>query len=511
MTRSSSSSSSLDAVLELPASITALPLVQGFGREWAAIAGFDDTRAGAIVLACEEAFTGIVERAAADGSEPVRIEGRLGALSLALDFVDREAPPVPQDDVPTGEAPGRLEDADLSGLGRLLIRAAADEALWESLGRDGNRLRLTFNRPQAEVAQRAAPGTLERFDDDVPLAPPQEYCVRTASEDGDWFQISRTIFRAYGYTYPGEDMYFPDRVREHNRSRRLVSVLATTLSGEVVGHYALELGGLGQVSADVRAIAETGMAVVDPAHRGRGLMERMRACIESEARALGLKAVFGQPVTRHPYSQRVNERFGSRPCALSLAFVCDTARFKGIASGGEPQRESCLMYFKPLVAPATRRVAPPPQHRAMLLDTYAECGLPVTVDDAPEALAARSRVSAHYIAALDLGMIRIETVGDDIAGALRAARNELTRQAGARVLYLTMRLGRPGCTQACDAAERLGFFYGGLAPYFDEGEDVLRLQCVDTALDTGRLAIASPFAQRILAYVEADRARVERL
>jgi anti-sigma regulatory factor (Ser/Thr protein kinase)/predicted N-acetyltransferase YhbS len=499
------------ATLELPADVAALPLAQGFGREWAAIAGFDDARAAAIVLACEEAFAGIVERAAPGGTEPLRITGELTPLALTVDFVDREAPPAPPDDASPALDPERLEAADLSGIGRLLIRAAADAALWETLGRDGNRLRLAFNRPQAEIAQRAGPGALERFDDDAPLAPPQEYCVRTAGEESDWFQISRTIYRAYGYTYPGEDMYFPDRVRELNVGRRLVSVLATTLSGEVVGHYALELGGLGQVSADASAIAETGMAVVDPAHRGRGLMERMRTLIESEARALGLKAVFGQPVTRHPYSQRVNERFGSRPCALSLAFVSDTARFKGIEAGGEPQRESCLMYFKPLVEPETRRIAPPPQHRAMLLETYAECGLPVEIDAARPPLAAHSRVSAHYIAALDLGMIRVETVGADIAGALRAARNELARQAGARVLYLTMRLGRPGCAEACDVAERLGFFYGGLAPYFDAGEDVLRMQCVDIALDTGRLAIASPFARRILAYVEADRARVERL
>lgn len=501
----------MNATLDLPAHIAALPLAQGFGRQWAEIAGFDAARAAAIVLACEEAFIGIVGRAAQDGSEPVRISGSLTALALALDFVDREAPPAPADDVPPAVDPDRLEDADLSGIGRLLIRAAADEALWETLGRDGNRLRLVFHRPQAEVAQRAEPGALERFDDEAPLAPPQDYHVRTASEESDWFQISRTIYRAYGYTYTNEDMYFPDRVRELNRSRRLVSVLATTLSGEVVGHYALELGGLGQVSADVRAIAETGMAVVDPAHRGRGLMERMRTCIESEARALGLKAVFGQPVTRHPYSQRVNERFGSRPCALSLAFVSDTARFRGIETGGTPQRESCLMYFKSLVPPELRRIAPPAQHSAVLLDTYAECGLPVAIDDAVAPLEAHSRVSAHYIAALELGMIRIETIGADIAAALRTARNELTRQAGARVLYLTMRLTRPGCADACDAAERLGFFYGGLAPYFDEGEDVLRLQCVDTALDTGRLTIASPFARRILAYVEADRARVERL
>jgi hypothetical protein len=106
-------------------------------------------------------------------------------------------------------------------------------------------------------------------------------------------------------------------------------------------------------------------------------------------------------------------------------------------------------------------------------------------------------------------MIRIEAVGADIATVLHTARNQLCRQSGARVLYLTMRLTRPGCAEACAAAERLGFFYGGLAPLFDEGEDVLRMQYVDTALDIARLTVESPFAVRLLAYVEADRRRVE--
>jgi predicted N-acetyltransferase YhbS/anti-sigma regulatory factor (Ser/Thr protein kinase) len=499
----------LKSILSLPARIEALPLGQGFARELALMAGFDEPRISAVLLACEEAFAAIVNRAAPDTEEPVLISGEVTALDLTVTFSDREMLPTPDEDALPRLDAERLDEAELTGLGRVLIRAAADESLWQSLGREGNRLRLTFHRSVSAVAEQAAQEAPERVERDAPLAPAQDYRVRRAEEEVDWFRIARTIYRAYGYTHPSDDLYCPDRLRELNRAGRLVSVVATTFAGEVVGHYALELGGLGQVAAGQCAVAETGMAVVDPAHRGRGLMERMRQALEAEARALGLRGLFGQPVTSHVISQRVNEKFGGHCCALSLAFLADNLRFRAMTRDGSGQRESCLLYFKPLLAPELRRIHPPPRHRTMLLDTYRECGIPVELDETITLDAGESRISAQYLSALDLGMIRIETIGADIATVLHVARNQLCRQAGARVLYLTMRLTRPGCAEACAAAERLGFFYGGLAPHFDEGEDVLRMQYVDTALDIARLTVESPFAVRLLAYVEADRRRVE--
>lgn len=499
----------LNSTLTLPPRIEALPLGQCFARELALLAGFDDARISAILLAWEEGFVSIVNRAAPDTEEPVVIEGEATPQGLTLTFSDREMLAAPDEDEPPRLDAERLDDIELGGLGRTLIRAAADEALWESRGREGNRLRLTFHRARPVEAIRAARQAPETVGRDVPRAPDQEYLVRRAGRDTDWFRIARVIHRAYGYTHPSDDIYCPDRLRELNRSGSLVSVVATTVEDEIVGHYALEMGGLGQVAAGPCTVAETGMAVVDPAHRGRGLMERMREFLEGEARAMGLRGLFGQPVTSHAASQRVNEKFGSRCCALSLAFLADNLRFRAMARDSSGQRESCLLYFKALDTPEPRRIFPPPRHRAMLLDTYHECGIPAWAEESPPA-AGESRVGARYLASLDLGVIRVEQVGADIASLLRSARNDLCRQAGARVLYLTVRLTRPGSAEACDAAERLGFFYGGLAPCFDEGEDVLRMQYVDTPLDFSRLVVESPFAVRLASYVEADRSRVER-
>lgn len=496
--------------LELSPQLAALGVVRAFAAELASVAGLDDKRANTIQVAIEEGFVSVVERAAPDSLEPVEILGEVTPLALTLTISDREAPLAPAVDAELQRDVERITDADLAGLGRHLIQTAADTALWQSRGREGNRLLLSFKRPGADVVAHAsrAEQPLEPFPAEVPQAPEQRYGVRRAEQDGDWYQISRLIYRAYGYTHPSDDLYYPERLRELNRAGSLISVVCVGETEEIVGHYALELGGLGQVGAERIAVAETGMAVVDPAHRGRRIMERMRERLEQLAREHALSGLFGQPVTTHPFSQKVNERYGAHVCALSLAFLAGNLRFRSMTRDHLSQRESCLLYFKALSEPQARLIHPPAQHRAMLLETYAECGIPARAAD-PTPASGTTRLGAHYLAALDLGMIRVERTGADVALALRAARNDLCRRSGARVVYLTLRLTDPGAEQAAAAAERLGFFYGGLAPYFDEGEDVLRMQYVDTALDLSTLSVVSPFAKRLLDYVEQDRRRVE--
>ena len=73
-----------------------------------------------------------------------------------------------------------------------------------------------------------------------------------------------------------------------------------------------------------------------------------------------------------------------------------------------------------------------------------------------------------------------------------------------------------GAPVRVDVLENLTKMLGADAQIFTpfgatESLPVASIGSKEVLADTGRLAIASPFARRILAYVEADRARVERL
>jgi len=496
--------------LDVPARVEALPLIQAHAHALAALVGFDATRTAAIELACEEAFGLILERVSGASASPVRIGAILSPLDLQITFDDREIPPLAVAPVAEGD-PSSLDAIDLSAISQQLIRHSADEARWQPMGRQGNRLALTFKRPDPDITTSSAPESLVPFDDAAPLAPEQAYTIRVAGADGadDWAQIARAMYRTYGFSYV-DDFYIPDRIRALNSSGQVLSVVAVTDSGEIVGHYGLDVRGFGTLGTLPCATGELSKAVVDPAHRSRGLMEQMRRFTEERARDFGLLAVFSEPTMTHPFSQRANERLGARACAVNLGLVGGTVELKGIAVGEVPQRTSLLLYFQPLSDSAARHVYAPGAHQDMLARSYAGCGIAVSFGAATSVLTGDSEVTVTYVGGLDFGVIGVRSVGADIGAALRAARDELVRRAGTRVIYLDLRLDDPGCPAACAAAERLGFFYGGLCPYFAEGRDVLRLQLVDVPIDLNRLAVAGPFAREILDYITADRARVER-
>jgi hypothetical protein len=340
--------------------------------------------------------------------------------------------------------------------------------------------------------------------------------------------------------------------------------VAVDAAGDVVGHYALERPDLGP-------IAETGQAVVSPAHRGRKLLERMRAFAEDEARRLGLVGVYGQPVTSHVFSQRGEEDFNAHVCGVSLAHSPRTMLFKGIRSEPLAQRESLLLYFKYLSAPPASVVYAPPRHLSVLARIYdqlqaaAAFRTPTAAGDGPPGpsilggvqppaaptqeiqppastpsgrLAEISEVSPPSIeecgtnraggggaaspvpsAAGEVcvsllhgwaaGVIRVRRVAADTAADVRRARQDLCETAGAEVVYLELPLAQPGTPALCEAAEADGFFFSGLGPRFAPDGDALRLQFLNTDLDFSRLQIASPFGRELLDYVAAERARVK--
>jgi GNAT superfamily N-acetyltransferase len=291
-------------------------------RSLSTLGSFDDARTQAIELACEEVFGRIVERTSSSPSDaPVRIRAEVSPLALIITFDDQSAPAGSDDDTDGVRADIDLEAVNLNLVSRQLIRAAADTVTWAPLGRQGNRTQMVFNRPQRAIASMEPETALQAFDEQVPLAPPQDYTVRLAGEAADWHPIAVAMYRAYGYSYPVDDFYVPDRIRDLNQAGLVLSAVAVSASGEIVGHYALDVQGFGQFGMQLPYTGELGKAVVDPAHRSRGLMERMRRFVEDEARQRGMTAVFSEPTMAHPFSQKANESLGSRACGVALGML----------------------------------------------------------------------------------------------------------------------------------------------------------------------------------------------
>ena len=318
--------------------------------------------------------------------------------------------------------------------------------------------------------------------------------------------MCRTVYRNYGNTYFHEACYFPERMVQLNETGELASVVAVAADGEVVGHYALERPNLTRV-------AERGMAVVAPAHRGRDLMTRMRTFIEEEAVRLGLIGVWSVAVTKHTYSQQVNETFESDVCGLMLAGGPESQVFRGLedegqeAAAGELGRVLHLRHAAGGGAGA--RPGPPPcgprthlrglEHRRSSGTT--RCGCPQG-DNA---------MDVTYSRELDAGTIKVTQVGEDTVVEVRRATEDLFGVTGAEVVFLEPPAGRSVDARCSSRTSRTSATSSAAsAPASSQDGDALMLQCLgpNVHLDPDQIEVANPFAAELVEYCFADRARV---
>lgn len=485
--------------LTLPSHAGAVAVARAYTREIAALASLSVTDIDQFAEAVSTACADIVENALAPGdADALTLAATVTPSALTMAIRERGAP-----FDPSGyDAGGGAVGSPVRGRDWERIRQAVDEAHWTSRGSGGMELTLTKQRPQADVTRHVSPAELTPFRHDEPQAPEQTYVIRRLRPE-DAVGVAQCVYRSYGYTYGNADLYYPERIVHMNETGHLVSVVAVDEAGAVVGHLALERPDLGPV-------AESGQAVVAPAHRGRHLLERLRAFAEDEARRIGLDGIVGYPVTTHVFSQRMEESIGAHLCGVALGQVPQSITFKAIAGESQPQRVSTMFYFKFMTPPRPTRIHAPLQHRPMLERLYATLAVPVEFGE-PAPPTGRGHVTASLDRAWVFGEIHVHVAGEDTAAEIRRARLDLCETGGVEIVYLFLPLAQAGTPALCAVAEAEGFFWSGVGPRYAPDGDMLCLQYLAVDLDLGLIQVAGTPGRELLDYVAADRGRVKSL
>ena len=309
--------------------------------------------------------------------------------------------------------------------------------------------------------------------------------------------IARCFLAVYGHAYVHPEVFSPHHYWDKVERGELIPVVARDGHGEIVGHLALERGPGTQV-------AERGEAVVLPAHRSHGLLERMTERLSEEAVKHDLQGIYAEPVMIHTYSQRNDERAGMPVCAVLLGVNPDTFHPKGMPCVAG-QRQSYLRTFRFLRPPAARTIYAPEPYREVLHRIYASLGADVTEAAEPGSAAPQSRTSIG-VNGRGYGVIAFEQIGVNAAIELDQALRDV-RALGARSVQLSAPLDDPGLPLLTDAARDLGFFFCGLGPAFADGRDLLLLQLLSEPLDVSKLQLFTDLTKDLVAFIDSDRAR----
>jgi hypothetical protein len=464
-----------------------LSLAESFVRDAARRSELSEEQQRGIVSAASLGFETTVREALCECREPLHFIATCTPLHLQLSLFERG--------LPIDDALARRDSkwAELS--------ADVDEAHWHLHGTAGSELRFILHRPHGFAQTDAAmpPG-----EEDAPPAPQQEYTVRRF-EPADAAGVARAFYLTYGYAYDLPAVYVPSRLIELNESGQYVSIVALDAAGDVVGHYALSREG-------DEPIADACGAVVLPAHRGRDLLNKLRDRAEEEAIARGLAAYYSEPVTDHPRTQHASESFGAKACGITLAEAPRSFVARHMELSTTTQRQSCMLYVKPLQRREPRTVYAPPHHNAMVAAIYDELQLPIKlVAESQSQQTGRGGFHTVLTRADGIATIEVASIGSETPELIGQTVEDLRATNRLGAIYVSLSLEDPGAPALCEALEHSGFFFAGVGPWMLGGSDSLRLQMPLAPIDLSELVVIGDFGRQLLGYIAAERERCSAL
>lgn len=305
--------------------------------------------------------------------------------------------------------------------------------------------------------------------------------------------LARCFERCYGDTYPNADFYDPDALARMISGGRLRSVIAVADGGEIVGHTGLTV-------RDPRALVpEAGNTVIDPAHRGSGVLRELGIALVERCEKDGFAGFMHFPTTAHQVMQRTAVRFGGVETGVMLAYVPAETEYLEVEAERPAGRLAATVVYQPIATLPEREVLIPERYAALLGRLY--CGLGAErgrlVGSEP---GERSSLRSTHNDKRALLHISVDAVGADLGGLI----GELEAEAAATVTHVDLPLADPGISRVVDLLAGLGFFYCCLLPEFGPG-DVLRLQrLTGEAPSAYRPELATEGARRLLEQIGED-------
>jgi len=443
-----------------------------------------------IELCAEEAFIYILKNSYREEQGDIQINIEISETHFILSFIDKGLPidiSFPQTAVKD------IDSIDTEGLELLLIKKFSHKAAWLNHGKEGREFKLYFELPQQAIYTLPPPEEEEDFNvsiDDIEIR----------RFEKEWaIAISQIIYKAYGYSYPNEDLYFPDRIISLNESGQLVSVVAyDTKRDRIAGHYALEREDLGSV-------AEIGQAVVSPQYRGLGLMKKIRLKTQEVGKDLGLDGIMSKPVTVHLFSQKTNEALGAVPVGMGFG-VSPVKNFKKIEADTS-QRGSCMYYFLPLKQ-RHRVLFVPHRHRQIIETIYTDLKLACTFAEPKEEVRENGTVKSTYAPHFEVGSIFVTQIGKDNITYIKEAFFNLLFRMKAKVLLLYITMEDQDVEALVSEVGHENFFFSGILPSFTEGKDVLVYEFLPEAIDESKVEIYSERAKALVAYISNEKGKV---
>jgi anti-sigma regulatory factor (Ser/Thr protein kinase) len=464
-----------------------LPAVVDFVRRAAHQLGLREKAAEHLDRAVVAVCSNVIDRAFEpdeEGRYDVHVLSRPGQVIIAVE----------DQGLPFDYAP--LQEGSDTALPDMLHRYFADEIRFVNLGYRGNRVELAKHLPHTDVREHLSEDEHHQTVR-APAAPEDTPLEIRMMRPEESFELSRCVYRSYGYSYDWNDIYYPDRIQALQESSLMRSCVAVTPEGEFAGHLALTL------ERPDSPLAEAGQAVVDPRFRGHRLFERMKTFLAERAKEWGMYGLYSEATAVHPYSQKGNLHLDAKETGYLLGYIPSSVSYKKIGEDGEGQRGSIALFYLRVNAEPEREIYPPVPYQETAQRVIEHHGLRRSIQNVSEVVGTptSSRVSVKVRRDHNLAFIKVEEPGADLGEVVRLRLRELCLHR-VDCIYVDLPLSHPATARGGAGLGELGFFFGGVIPEAHTGAasgDVLRLQYLNNVeINPDDVHTASDFGGELL-------------
>lgn len=488
------------STLIVPNDLFYMPLIQAFISEVANRMGLGRRDMAMMLVAVEEAVVNVVRHAFEPGEKATfQVVVAPGNTSLTVIIKDKGMPYSPGV-MSDYNPPSDIDDAARAGLGLYLIRKGVDEIFFYNLGREGKELHLVKHLPYRSVQDINTAAELERFPEPAATGPVEKkpFSIRLI-KPSEVYDVSKLFYRAYGYTYNVDAIYYPEKLAQSHVDGTIISVVTVGEDDRVVGHAAL-------VRDDREdRTAELAMAVVEPSYRGHGCQNLMTARLVEEAKKEGLAGIYSKAVTNHMYAQKAGQKSGFKRCAVIAGAIPKDRIYKGM-DAALSQRGSVAIGYRVVDDPGNLVVFVPARHRAIVQKTYNELGIDRVFAQGPvrtqEILEGTGDVRVFVVPGFNRGVIEIKKFGNRVAEQVRTILRTLCYQQVDQIT-LYSNLHDPALCGLIETFEEMGFFYAGILPFSHVGDALLLQYLNNVPIDYSQVHVACEMGREILDYVRS--------
>ena len=383
------------------------------------------------------------------------------------------------------------------------LKEYLDEIRLHNLGPGGKALILIKHLKNRDITDYYATCDLEPYEPStapIALSANQSKCRVRRMKPEDAAEVSKTIYKTYGYTYPHDYVYYPEKIIALNESGRLFSAVAVAGDNEIAGY------GVFKTWQQNPKIVEMAQGVVKPEFRSLGCFRNITHYLLDQAKSRGIEGAFGEAVTNHTISQHTVHGFGFKDCGLRLGLIPSGTLFKGM-KGKIPHRVSMLVQFLYLQVPPPLmpELYAPDHHQDIIAALYKELGVrPQIKKSLPTQMqkaASTSVVKIKQVPSMNYVRIIIERYGRNIVGEIKNKVKEICLQK-TDIVNLFLNLSDPLTDNYTAQFEDLGFFFSGILPGgFKNGHALILQYLNNVPIDYDAIQVESAIAGKILAYV----------